>query len=198
VIVVLPDAGVAVVDVVLLDAGRQAERMAQDRETAEHLVRRPGFVSTSLHRSLDGLRVTTYTQWRDAGAASAAQPGTTAYEVVHVQKAPSAGPAIVEGTVPLTLIVVMTCEPAEQAELVDYLIGIAIEHSANPGFVSCTIHRGLDGTHVAEYIQWTDTAALGAMAAKPASQAHFARVKPRSSSAMYEVIAAIEAPAGRA
>ena len=86
-------------------------------------------------------------------------------------------------------MVVMTCEPAEQDELTAYLVGIAQEHSVNPGFISCTIHRSLDGTRVAEYIQWRDQAAIGALAAKPEMQAHLARVKHRSSSAPYDVVA---------
>jgi quinol monooxygenase YgiN len=34
------------------------------RATAEFVSRAPGFVSSSLHRSLDGAKVTMYAQWR--------------------------------------------------------------------------------------------------------------------------------------
>lgn len=165
--------------------------------------RRPGFVSANLHRSLDGKRVANYAQWRSRGdfeamlqdpaarehMAEARRLGAvegTLYELGHVQRA---GPDvhINVGKVPLTLIVVMKCEPAEQQELYEYLIATAREHSVNPGFVSCSIHKSLDKTRVAEYIQWVDQAALGGMAKKPESQAHFARVRHRSSSAQYEV-----------
>ncbi len=164
---------------------------------------RPGFISANLHRSLDGKRVANYAQWRSRGDFEAmlqdpvaqehmnearrlgAVEGTL-YELGHVQKS-GADVRINAGKVPLTLIVVMKCEAAEQEELFEYLISTAQEHSVNPGFVSCSIHKSLDGTRVAEYIQWTDQAALGGMAKKPESQAHFARVRHRSSSAQYEV-----------
>jgi hypothetical protein len=55
----------------------------------------------------------------------------------------------------------------------------------------CGIHRSLDGTRVAEYIQWRDRAALAGMSEQPSSQAHFARVKHRSTSAFCEVVKTI-------
>jgi quinol monooxygenase YgiN len=183
---------VVTLDVYTVDPGGAGVLLAQLGDAATAAMSRPGFVSANLHRSKDGTRVANYAQWR-----SAADVEGTPYAVAHVERAGD-GPFIVEGTSPLTLIVVFTCEPHEQDELVQYLIGIAQEHSINDGFVSCTIHRSVDGTRLAEYIQWRDQAALSAMAAKPSSQAHFARVKPRTSSAMYDVIKTFEAPAGNA
>jgi quinol monooxygenase YgiN len=185
-------AGVVALDVYTVDPGGAGALLAQLGDAATAAMSRPGFVSANLHRSKDGTRVANYAQWR-----SAADVEGTPYAVAHVERAGD-GPFIVEGTSPLTLIVVFTCEPHEQDELVQYLIGIAQEHSSNDGFISCTIHRSVDGTHLAEYIQWRDQAALSAMAAKPSSQAHFARVRPRTSSAMYDVIKTFEAPAGNA
>jgi quinol monooxygenase YgiN len=185
-------------------AGAGALLAHLDDATVNVMSHQPGFISANLHCSKDGTRVTNYAQWRTQAdfeamlydpeaqlhMAAARRLGAvegTLYSVAHVERAGD-GPFIVEGTSPLTLVVVFTCEPHEQNELVDYLIGIAQEHSVNDGFISCTIHRSLDGTRLAEYIQWRDQAALSAMAAKPSSQAHFARVKPRTSSAMYDVI----------
>jgi quinol monooxygenase YgiN len=37
------------------------------RATDEFVSRAPGFVSSTLHRSLDGTKVTMYAQWRSAG-----------------------------------------------------------------------------------------------------------------------------------
>jgi quinol monooxygenase YgiN len=175
-------AGVVTLDVYTVDPGGAGVLLAQLGDAATAAMSRPGFVSANLHRSKDRTRVANYAQWRgDADIKG------TPYAVAHVERAGD-GPFIVEGTSPLTLIVVFTCEPHEQDELVRYLISIAQEHSVNDGFISCTIHRSLDGTRLAEYIQWRDQGALSAMAAKPSSQAHFARVKPRTSSAMYDVV----------
>jgi quinol monooxygenase YgiN len=175
-------AEVVQIDVRTAEPGTADALLAKLGEEAAAASKRPGFVSANLHRSKDRTRVATYAQWRDDAGIEG-----TLYRVAHVERAGD-GPFIVEGTSPLTLIVVFTCEPHEQDELVHYLIGIAQEHSVNDGFISCTIHRSLDGTRLAEYIQWRDQAALSAMAAKPSSQAHFARVKPRTSSAMYDVV----------
>lgn len=191
--VIAKDHGVVSIDVVVPEPAATGAVLADLERATETLMRRPGFVSANLHRSKDGTRVANYVQWRSrADFEAQGHSQGTLYEVAHVQQA---GPAvtIATGTTPWTLIVVMSCEPAEQDELTAYLVGIAQEHSVNPGFISCTIHRSLDGTHVAEYIQWRDQAALAAMAAKPASQAHFARVKHRSSSAPYDVIATFAA-----
>jgi quinol monooxygenase YgiN len=182
VIIAKDDAEVVQIDVVTVEPGGAEALLAQLSDEATAAVSRPGFVSASLHRSKDGTRVANYAQWRRPVDVEG-----TLYTVAHVERA-GAGPFIVAGSTLLTLVVVFTCEPGEQDELVQYLIGIAQEHSVNDGFVSCTIHRSLDGTRLAEYIQWRDQAALSAMAAKPSSQAHFARVKPRTTSAMYDVI----------
>jgi heme-degrading monooxygenase HmoA len=195
------------------EPGKADELIAHLEHATETVMRRlPGFVSANLHRSKDATRVASYAQWRSrvdfeamlhdaaapehmATAQRMGHPEGTLYEVAHMQHA-QAEVTIAPGTSPWTLIVVMTCKPDEQNELTAYLVGIAQEHSVSPGFVSCTIHRSLDGTRVAEYIQWRDQAALSAMAAKPASQAHFARVKHRSSSAPYDVIATFAPAAG--
>jgi hypothetical protein len=41
-----------------------------------------------------------------------------------------------------------------------------------PGFVSASIHRGLDGTTVANYAQWASRADFEAMLADPTAQQH--------------------------
>jgi heme-degrading monooxygenase HmoA len=196
--------GIVLINVFTVQPGGQPPLIAHLSEATETVMRRqPGFISANLHRSLDGARVANYAQWRSRAdfdamlqdrqakdhMAEARRLGDvegTLYELGHVEKAGSEV-RIAAGTVPLTLIVVMKCEPAEQAELFQYLIETAQDHGTNPGFVSCNIHRSLDGSRVAEYIQWESAEALGGMAKKPGSQAHFARVRPRSSSAQYEV-----------
>jgi quinol monooxygenase YgiN len=55
----------------------------------------------------------------------------------------------------VTLINVFTVDPAKQHELVN-LLARATESSVRdvPGFISASLHRGLDGTKVAMYAQW--------------------------------------------
>ncbi|MBX9624921.1 MAG: antibiotic biosynthesis monooxygenase [Gemmataceae bacterium] len=59
--------GVTLVNVFRTDPARQAELVALLVEATEAVMRHlPGFVSATIHRSLDGTRVTNYAQWRSA------------------------------------------------------------------------------------------------------------------------------------
>jgi quinol monooxygenase YgiN len=55
----------------------------------------------------------------------------------------------------ITLINVFTVEPVNQQRLVD-LLARATETSVQhaPGFISASLHRGIDGTKVTMYAQW--------------------------------------------
>ena len=44
--------------------GKQAEALALMAERARFMARQPGFISISLHRSLDGRRIVNYIQWQ--------------------------------------------------------------------------------------------------------------------------------------
>ena len=46
------------------EPGKQDEALALMIERARFMARQPGFISISLHRSLDGLRIVNYIQWR--------------------------------------------------------------------------------------------------------------------------------------
>jgi quinol monooxygenase YgiN len=73
----------------------------------------------------------------------------------------------------VTLINTFTVAPERQDELVRVLVDATeevIRHQ--PGFVSANIHRGLDGTHVANYAQWRSREDFEAMLANPDCRAH--------------------------
>jgi quinol monooxygenase YgiN len=64
-------------------------------------------------------------------------------------------PAICKGRTPLTLINVFTVTPEKQHELIALLTDVTernVRH--HPGFVSASLHRGIDGTKVTMYAQW--------------------------------------------
>jgi heme-degrading monooxygenase HmoA len=46
------------------EPGKQAEALSLMTERARFLARQPGFISISLHRSLDGRRIVNYIQWQ--------------------------------------------------------------------------------------------------------------------------------------
>jgi heme-degrading monooxygenase HmoA len=52
------------ITIVEADPDRQAEALSLMRERAHFMQRQPGFVSISLHRSLDGRRIEKYIQWQ--------------------------------------------------------------------------------------------------------------------------------------
>jgi heme-degrading monooxygenase HmoA len=47
------------------EPGKQAETLSLMTDRARFMARQPGFVSISLHRSLDGKRIVNYVQWQN-------------------------------------------------------------------------------------------------------------------------------------
>ena len=81
------------------------------------------------------------------------------------------------GAAGVTLINVFTCTPERQDELVRLLQALTDEVMRRlPGFISASVHRGLDGKHVANYAQWESEAAWKAMVRDPGVQARMGPV----------------------
>src|SRR5881396_2418877 len=53
------------ITVVDAEPEKQAEALSMMAERARFMARQPGFVSISLHRSLDGRRIVNYIQWKN-------------------------------------------------------------------------------------------------------------------------------------
>lgn len=55
-----------ITQITVIDAepGKQAQALALMTERARFMARQPGFVSISLHRSIDGRRIVNYIQWQ--------------------------------------------------------------------------------------------------------------------------------------
>jgi heme-degrading monooxygenase HmoA len=76
----------------------------------------------------------------------------------------------------VTLINTFTVPADRQEELVRVLVDATedvIKHM--PGFVSASIHRSLDGTHVANYAQWRSREDMEAMLRDPQAREHIGR-----------------------
>jgi heme-degrading monooxygenase HmoA len=73
-------------------------------------------------------------------------------------------PTISKGRVPLTLINVFTVKPEDQDALIALLKEVT-EHRVRhcKGFVSASLHRGIDGTKVTMYAQWASLEDYNAM-----------------------------------
>ena len=91
----------------------------------------------------------------------------------------------------VTLINVFTVEPADQQRLID-LLARATDSSVvrAPGFMSSTLHRGVDGTKVAMYAQWRSAEDYQAMRQDPGPRVFLeeALAIARFESGMYEVV----------
>jgi quinol monooxygenase YgiN len=69
----------------------------------------------------------------------------------------------------LTLINVFTVSQANQQTLVDLLIQATEIVKESPGFISSSLHAGLDGTKVTMYAQWTSIEDYNKMRGNPAA-----------------------------
>jgi quinol monooxygenase YgiN len=91
----------------------------------------------------------------------------------------------------VTLINVFTVEPANQERLLD-LLARATETSVRhaPGFISASLHRGLDGTKITMYAQWRSAEDYESMRRNPAPLPYLqqALAIAKFDPGMYEVV----------
>jgi quinol monooxygenase YgiN len=91
----------------------------------------------------------------------------------------------------VTLINVFTVEPENQQALLE-LLARATETSVRhaPGFISASLHRGLDGTKVTMYAQWRSVEDYQAMRENPAPLPYLQQVLAiaKFDPGMYEVV----------
>jgi len=91
----------------------------------------------------------------------------------------------------VTLINVFTVEPDKQQQLLE-LLARATETSVRhaPGFISSSLHRGLDGTKVTMYAQWRSAEDYQAMRENPAPLPYLqqALAIAKFEPGMYEVV----------
>ena len=91
----------------------------------------------------------------------------------------------------ITLINVFTVQPEHQQRLVDVLVEATeavMKHQ--PGFVSASIHKSLDGTRVTNYAQWRSQEAFEAMLKDSEANVHMqeaARIAEKFEPHLYEV-----------
>jgi quinol monooxygenase YgiN len=99
-------------------------------------------------------------------------------------------PTISKGRAPLTLINVFTVTPDKQDELIGLLTDVTAQYVRHhKGFVSASLHRGLDGSKVTMYAQWASIEHYEAMRQDSGPAAALARVRQIATfdPGMYEV-----------
>lgn len=136
----------------------------------------PYFLSASVHQSLDGVRVFTYSQWQPKFdhrslpipiGFSEFFPSDSLVLEVSASKSVSAEVEIVQGD-GITHLAEFRMIPANQPEMVKRTsaeVERAISNS--PGLISATFHRSLDGTRMFNYGQWESKEAFEAILKQP-------------------------------
>lgn len=130
--------------------------------------RQPGFVSSSIHKSIDGVRVMNYAQWKTQedyqtfikNAEVQAQGKKLSQFQIHeshiyevaISKPDDANLKITKGG--LIHLAEFRVAPENQMRLVELekeYVGVGLQ---NPGLLSANFHRSLDGVHTVNYGQW--------------------------------------------
>ena len=138
----------------------------------------PQFVSAGVHRSRDGVRVFTYSQWRPRfDPRGLPQPASLAEFfpadrcVLEVFASRSRGDkpiTITAGGGTVTHLAEFRLRPAQQPHLVELSSGeVGRSLDAAPGLLSATFHRSLDGTRVFNYGQWESEEAFQVILKQP-------------------------------
>ena len=90
----------------------------------------------------------------------------------------------------LTLINIFTVDPENQQQLVDLLIAATVDVQKITGFISASLHRGIDGTKVTMYAQWKSIEDYQNMRANPTASPYLEKALTiaKFEPGMYEVI----------
>lgn len=134
------------------------------------------FVSASVHQSLDGVRVFTYSQWRPKFDHRSLQrpvvfseffPPDSLQLEVSASQSVSAEVEIVVGD-RVTHLAEFRMMPVNQPEMVKRTTA-ELDRAMNnsPGLVSASFHRSLDGTRMFNYGQWESKEAFEAILKQP-------------------------------
>ncbi|PSB40080.1 antibiotic biosynthesis monooxygenase family protein [Chamaesiphon polymorphus] len=130
------------------------------------------FVSASVHQSLDGVRVFTYSQWQPNFDRHSLQPPVVLSEFfppdsmqleVSASKSIAAEVEIVVGE-RITHLAEFRMMPSNQPEMLRRTTAELDRAMSNsPGLISATFHRSLDGTRMFNYGQWESQEAFEAI-----------------------------------
>lgn len=161
---------------------QQDELIAAIGEFLETVKTQPGFVSANLHKSIDGVKVANYAQWASLEEYQAFRdnaeiqqkaaklnnfepPDSHVYEIVASESKVGI-PEISEGKY-FIHFAEFSLKPENQPKMVE----LAKEHlkpaMEQPGLLSATFHRSLDGTRVINYGQWENQDAISELVKKP-------------------------------
>ena len=144
----------------------------------------PYFLSASVHQSLDGVRVFTYSQWQpkfdhrslprptifgEFFPPDSLQLEVSASRSVSAEVEIVAGDSLRDGEAErITHLAEFRMMPSNQPEMVKRTTA-ELDRAMNdtPGLISATFHRSLDGTRMFNYGQWESKEAFEAILKQP-------------------------------
>jgi heme-degrading monooxygenase HmoA len=91
---------------------------------------------------------------------------------------------------PVTQITVVESEPQKQAEAMSLMTERARFMARQPGFISISVHRSLDGRRIVNYVQWQSRELLQAAHTSPEFRkewGHFDQLTDAIDPHLYEV-----------
>ena len=97
---------------------------------------------------------------------------------------------------PVTQITVVECEPGKRDEALSLMTERARFMATQPGFISISLHRSLDGCRIVNYIQWQDREQLHAAHHSPEFRSewrHFDELTREIEPQLYEVALVMDA-----
>ncbi|MGL4610986.1 MAG: antibiotic biosynthesis monooxygenase [Trueperaceae bacterium] len=136
------------------------------------LTKEPGYISLTILRSLDGLRVATYEQWESEARMNAAkeshnfQKGLTKlqelviegepriYDVRHIGHLQPNEVTVIQPGKGMAAFNEVTTTPEKQEELLRFMIGVDGNAQRQAGYVSTNIHASCDGVRILNYVQF--------------------------------------------
>jgi heme-degrading monooxygenase HmoA len=96
---------------------------------------------------------------------------------------------------PVTQITIIEAEPDSQAEALSVMTERARFMASQPGFVSISLHRSLDGRRIVNYIQWSSREQLHAAHKSPQFRKEWERFGQQADEIdphLYEVCAVMD------
>jgi heme-degrading monooxygenase HmoA len=118
-------------------------------------------------------------------------PGTEGVILFIRQMKESAMPEIQQNNGVVTQITTVKLPPDKQDEVLKLMTERARFMATQPGFVSVSLHRSQDGSHVVNYIQWTTADKLAAAHHSPEFRKkwpEFGKIAEEIEPCLYEVV----------
>ena len=161
---------------------QQQELIEAIADFLDTVKQQPGFVSASIHKSIDGVKVANYAQWQsqkdfenfinneEVQAKSAKlrefnPPDSHVYEVV-ISESKESTPQIKQGGY-IAHFAEFRMQPENQPRMIELAQDNVGKAMKLPGLVSANFHRSLDGTRVINYGHWYDRESIENLKKQP-------------------------------